>query len=229
MPPSKSARRTSRSKPGRPAESDYDLSVFINCPFDADYQPLFHATIFAISDCGYVPHCALEVYDSGQVRIDRILSLVERCRFGIHDISRTELDPISNLPRFNMPLELGLFLGAQRFGGAVHGRKNCLILDREQYRYQRFISDISGQDVAAHGGDSVVLIRMIRDWLSTVAGGEPLPGGGAIGRRFAAFGQDLPSICAKLHLQVIELTFANHAYLVRTWLMEQAALPEQMP
>lgn len=108
MPRSKSTRRRRRAS-SRPQPS-YDLSVFINCPFDAKYRSLFQAAIFAVFDCGYVPRCALEVYDSGQVRIDKIVGLIKRCRFGIHDISRTELDRKSRLPRFNMPLELGIFL-----------------------------------------------------------------------------------------------------------------------
>jgi cytidylate kinase len=66
---------------------------------------------------------------------------------------------------------------------------------------------------------------MVRDWLSTVSGGEPLPGGGAIAGRFAAFREDLPSICAKLHLRVEELTFANYAYMVPALLTEQATGP----
>ena len=222
MPRSKSARRSPRSETPRGVESDYDLSVFINCPFDEGYRPLFHALIFAVSDCGYIPHCSLEVYDSGRNRIDKIFELVESCRFGLHDISRTELDPGSNLPRFNIPLELGIFLGAQRFGTRVHKRKNCLIFDRERYRYQQFISDIAGQDIAAHHNDLHALIAMVRDWLSTASGGEPLPGGGAVASRFAAFREDLPSICTKLHLRVEELTFANYAYMVRAWLTEQA-------
>ncbi|SMF96148.1 hypothetical protein SAMN02949497_3533 [Methylomagnum ishizawai] len=28
--------------------SEYDLNVFINCPFDPDYAPLFDAILFAI-------------------------------------------------------------------------------------------------------------------------------------------------------------------------------------
>jgi cytidylate kinase len=70
-----------------------------------------------------------------------------------------------------------------------------------------------------------VLIAMVRDWSSTVSGGEPLPGGGAIAGRFAAFREDLPSICAKLHLRVEELTFANYAYMVPALLTEQATGP----
>ncbi len=52
--------------------------------------------------------------------------------------------PLS-LPRFNMPLELGIFLGAKRFGSQKQKQKNGLILDREKYRYQSFCSDIAGQ------------------------------------------------------------------------------------
>jgi hypothetical protein len=85
--------------------------------------------------------CALEIDDGSQVRIERILRIISECRFGIHDLSRTELDRRNRLPRFNMPLELGLFLGAKRFGNRAQREKVCLILDREPYRYQRFISD----------------------------------------------------------------------------------------
>ena len=46
----------------------------------------------------------------------KIYGLIEECRYGIHDLSRTKLDEINALPRFNMPIELGLFLGAMRYG-----------------------------------------------------------------------------------------------------------------
>jgi hypothetical protein len=93
--------------------------VFINCPFDNDYRPLFRAMIFTILRCGFKPRCALEVIDGAATRISKIEKLIEQCPLGIHDISRTELDVKSGLPRFNMPLELGLFLGAKRFGDST--------------------------------------------------------------------------------------------------------------
>jgi hypothetical protein len=98
----------------KPAAPSYHESVFINCPFDGGYKRLFKATVFTVFYSGYVPRCALEIYNSGQVRIEKIFKLIENCQFGNHDISRTELDVDSKLPRFNMPLELGVFLGAQR-------------------------------------------------------------------------------------------------------------------
>lgn len=83
-----------------------NFNVFINCPFDEEYKPIFYSIVFAVFDCGFNPRCALEVIDAAQVRIDKINNIIEECTFGFHDISRTELDNEFNLPRFNMPLEL---------------------------------------------------------------------------------------------------------------------------
>ena len=69
---------------------DYDRNVFVNCPFDDDYRRLFEAVVFAVYDCGYIPRCALEIEDASEVRIDKIIKIIGDCRFGIHDISRTE-------------------------------------------------------------------------------------------------------------------------------------------
>jgi len=133
-------------------DSQFDYGVFINCPFDDSYRSLFEAIVFTVHDCGYVARCSLEVTDASQVRIEKISAIIGSCRLGIHDISRTDLDTATQLPRFNMPLELGLFLGAKRFGSGKHRLKTCLILDVDRYRYQKFISDIAGQDIAAHSG-----------------------------------------------------------------------------
>jgi hypothetical protein len=132
----------------------YERNVFINCPFDPAYRPLFEAIAFAIADCGYHPRSALEVDDSSQVRIEKITTIINESRLAVHDISRTQLDRGTRLPRFNMPLELGLFLGAKTFGSGDHKRKVAIILDTERFRYQKFISDIAGQDIRAHGGET---------------------------------------------------------------------------
>ena len=85
-------------------------AVFLNVPFDADYRPLFEALVFCVIECGYEPRCAMEASDGGHVRVEKITRIIADCAFGVHDISRTELDRKSCLPRFNMPFELGLFL-----------------------------------------------------------------------------------------------------------------------
>jgi len=67
-----------------------EYGVFVNCPFDESYRSIFEAIVFAIHDCGYVARCSLEVSDASQVRIEKIAADIAACKFGIHDISRTE-------------------------------------------------------------------------------------------------------------------------------------------
>jgi hypothetical protein len=199
--------------------ASYEYSVFVNCPFDDAYRPLFESIVFAIHDCGYIARCALEIDDASQVRIEKIATIIAACRFGIHDISRTEPDAVTNLPRFNMPLELGMFLGAKRYGRAEQKQKSCLILDVERYRFQKFISDIAGQDIAAHGGEPSRAIRAVRDWLSNATPKSiRIPGGAMIARRYDLFRMDLPAMCERLQLSVDELTFNNYVVQVEEWL-----------
>lgn len=197
----------------------YDESVFVNCPFDDAYRQVFEAIVFAIHDCGYIARCALEVDDASEARIEKISRIIASCRFGIHDISRTEPDAGTGLPRFNMPLELGMFLGAKRFGRAEQKQKICLILDVERYRYQKFISDIAGQDVAVHGGEPARAIRVVRDWLNTAMRSFfRIPGGRAIATRYEIFRDALPTLCAKTNLKVEDLTFSDYLLQVEEWL-----------
>jgi hypothetical protein len=200
-------------------EPQFEYGVFINCPFDDAYRPLFQAIVFAVQDCGYIARCSLEVTDASQVRIEKIAGIIASCKFGVHDISRTEPDAVTQLPRFNMPLELGIFLGAKRFGASKHKAKTCLILDVERYRYQKFISDIAGQDIAAHGGIPDEAIKAVRNWLSAATSKSvKIPGGAAIAKRYATFRAELPATCQRLHLDVTELTFSDYVLQVEEWL-----------
>lgn len=197
----------------------YSTNVFINCPFDDEYASFFDAIVFAIHDCGFIARCAKEVRDSGDTRIRQILDIIRECRYGIHDISRTELDAVHQLPRFNMPLELGLFLGAKEFGEEAQNQKVCLILDRAPYRYQKFCSDIAGQDIASHDGKMGKLIGEVRDWLSDSVE-DLIPTGGKIYERYKAFQEDLPMDTEPFHITPEEMTFIDFQNFVVTWLEE---------
>jgi len=166
--------------------------VFINCPFDRGYRPIFDAIVFSVSCLGFVPRCSLEEDDASEFRLSKIERLVEECRFGINDLSAVELDAATRLPRFNMPLELGLFLGCKRFGPPNQNKKRTLVLDSDLYRYRTFISDISGQDIRAHGGDPERAIREVRDWLRLASTRTTLAGGTEIIHRYHQFQSDLP-------------------------------------
>ena len=200
----------------------YNDNVFINCPFDAKYKSLFDAMVFAIHDCGFIPRCALEEEDASEVRIDKIYSIITDCRYGIHDISRTELDEGSGLPRFNMPLELGVFLGAKKFGIEEQKTKKCLILDTERYRYQQFISDIAGQDIQAHNNRPREVITHVRNWLRTASRRESIPSGSIIWRRYRDFRRDLPQTAREYQLTVEDLIFNDYTLVVTRWLETKA-------
>src|SRR5438874_5665107 len=195
-------------------------SVFINCPFDKEYQPLFDAIVFCVAACGFVPRSALEMTDAAEVRIENICRLIAQRHHSIHEISRTEVeDQPYHLPRFNMPLELGIFLGAKRFGGRSSQRR-CLIMDRAPYRYQRFISDIAGQDIRSHENSPRKAIRRVRDWLQSAPGKAAIPGGAMIWRKYRQFQRELPVIAEEADLDPEELTFIDYLQLVINWLKE---------
>lgn len=192
--------------------------VFVNCPFDNAYKPIFEAIVFAIYDLGYVARCALESDDSGELRFSKIERIIEQCRFGIHDLTAVELDPVTHLPRFNMPLELGLFLGCKRFGGDAQRKKVALILDADRYRYRQFISDVSGHDIHAHGGQPEQAIREVRNWLAVASKRNVMPGGAEIISRYRRFHDELPRLCTEARLKPGELTFSDLSKIVVAWL-----------
>ena len=112
-----------------------------------------------------------------------------------------------------MPLELGLFLGCLRFGSSKQKKKCCFIVDREKHRYQKFISDIAGQDIYSHGNKPAKLINHIRNWLSPHT--KILPGGDHMVGRYRDFRAILPGICDGKHLDEAKLTFPDLVYTIR--------------
>jgi hypothetical protein len=168
--------------------------------------------------CGFYARCALEVDDSSEIRLTKIFRVVGECRFGIHDLSRTQLDKATRLPRFNMPLELGIFLAAKYYGKGEQDKKSCLIFERRAHSYEKFISDIKGQDIVAHENKLKTIVGRIRDWLAANTGRRALPGGHAIWRDYMAFGRWLPNACRQNRLRENDLTFDDFVNLVYKWM-----------
>lgn len=54
----------------------YNDNVFINCPFDSAYKPLFDAIVFAVHDCGFVARCALEEETQAKFGLIRFIVLL---------------------------------------------------------------------------------------------------------------------------------------------------------
>lgn len=148
----------------------FERSVFVNCPFDDDFAPLLQAIAFCVTDLDFFPRLAPENADNGATRLDRIVDLVQSSKFGIHDLSRCKSSKADEYYRMNMPFELGIDHGAKRFGRGVVEKKSILILEHTRYDYQKSLSDIAGWDIEAHGGDFLIVIRKVRNWLVHHAG-----------------------------------------------------------
>ena len=82
-----------------------------------------------------------------QGRLKRIIDLIEESDFSIHDLSRTELS--HGIPRFNMPLELGLALHRSYIDPDGH---KVFVFERKAYRTLKSTSDINGIDAQIHNG-----------------------------------------------------------------------------
>jgi hypothetical protein len=122
-----------------------------------------------------------------------------------------------------MPLELGMFLAAKRFGVELQRRKNALILDRDRYRYQKFISDIAGQDIRAHDLGQAAAISVTRDWLRSCSS-RAMPGGSEIHRQYRRFTAQLPAQCRALRLKSGELTFNDFTNIATEWVAAQTRI-----
>lgn len=202
-----------------PNYHQYNENVFINCPFDESYKAIFNAIVFTVVDCGFYVRCALEHNDSAQNRLEKIIHIIEECKYGIHDISRTELDKLSQLPRFNMPLELGIFLGARHFGEPnLQKAKKCLILDRERYRFQQFISDIAGNDPVSHENSIEIVIIKVRDWLRNISRKNTIIGGDIILKHYTCFEAELPFIAKQTGINPSNIPYIDYYWFVTEWL-----------
>lgn len=191
--------------------------IFVNCPFDKKYKKYFNAIIFTVIYCAYNPRCALETSDSSKNRLERILEIIKSCSLSIHDISRTALDQGTKLPRFNMPFELGIVIGAKNFGSKSLNNYNCLIVESVQYQYQKYLSDIAGHDIPAYDDDIEKLIKAIRNWLNQFELQLTLPGYTKIFNNYDKFRLDIPQMCKKLSLENNKLEYIDFIRIVVEW------------
>lgn len=144
---------------------DFERSVFINCPFDKDYQLLLRPMIFTLIFMGFNPRLSSERSDCSEDRLGKIFGLITSSKFSIHDISYMQATKKNEVFRMNMPFELGIDYGVKKIGGKKELKsKQMLVLERKRYKYKVALSDISGTDIFSHNNDSKKLIKIIRDW-----------------------------------------------------------------
>ena len=170
---------------------DFDTNVFINCPFDRDYDVLLKPLLFTIVSLGFTPRIASERADAGELRMRKICTLIGQCRYSIHDLSRIKATKKGEFYRMNMPFELGIDYGSRTFGIDALQQKRFLILERQRFEYMRALSDLNGVDIQAHDDKVLVLIRKVRNWFSSTAGRRGLKSPTVIWYEYSDFLADL--------------------------------------
>jgi len=124
-------------------------SVFLNIPYDKEFKPLYLAYIVGLCQLGLRPLITSGV-PGGKRRLSRILSLIQRCRYSIHDLSRVELSPHGlGTPRFNMPLELGMSIMWSELNEESH---TWFVMESTHRRLDQSTSDLGGTDANIHFG-----------------------------------------------------------------------------
>jgi hypothetical protein len=143
-----------------------ERSVFINCPYDKEFEPIFDAIVLATVCCGFLPRSALETGNVADSRMERITNAILSSKYSIHDLSRCTGEGDEQLARFNMPLELGIAM-AQRYA-KVHKNKrhDWLLLVPEGHQYTKFISDLAGFDPMKYDGTEKAAVAKVMTWLA---------------------------------------------------------------
>lgn len=208
----------------------FDKNIFINCPFNKEYRALLHPMLFTALYFDLEPKIS-QTRSSANIRIDQIKQYIRESKFAIHDLSCGSLDS-AQLPKLNMAYELGLDMGCLEYGGKKLKEKKILILEAGEYRYQKTLSDIAGQDISSHNDDPQTLVKKIRDWFSTMDDKHIYPSANEIWRDFIQFYD-----ASKKHLYIHkfllnefeELAINDFIKIAKHWILKIKLQPSRFP
>ncbi len=142
-------------------------AVFINCPFDEEFEPTFGAIVFATVCCGFMPRSALETGSVAESRMERIVRAIFSSKYSIHDLSRCKGEGSEQLARFNMPLELGIAMARRFMTPQESSKHDWLLLVPDGHQYLTFVSDLAGFDPLRYGGTTESAVPKVMLWLAT--------------------------------------------------------------
>jgi hypothetical protein len=135
-------------------------AVFLNIPYDDEFKELYLAYIVGLFHLRLKPRITSGI-PGGERRLDRILALIQSCRYSIHDLSRVEVSVIPPAtPRFNMPLELGLTITWAKLHPKDH---TWFLWESTPRRVQKSMSDLDGTDAYIHLGTPEGVMSELRN------------------------------------------------------------------
>jgi hypothetical protein len=168
---------------------DTPQGVFLNVPYDRQYEKLFIALVGGLVCLGREPRCALEAADTGAGRLHRILDLIAASDASVHDLSRVQVSATGRVPRFNMPFELGVCCAVNRLHG--ERRHPYYVFEEKAYRLQRSLSDLGGYDPQVHGGSQVGVLRALLNCFGRQRGDPAIRDMQKVVRRLGRFASEL--------------------------------------
>jgi hypothetical protein len=143
-----------------------DFQVFLNYPFDSEFDGLANALHFPVVAAGLLPVCAKDLTVPDRPRLEILVDAIRNCRYSAHEFSRSRGEGDENFARMNMPLEMGMALfhalESQR------SQHRCAFFVPTQHEYKRFASDLSGLDPKCHQNDESLLVSLMYEWLRSV-------------------------------------------------------------
>jgi len=86
----------------------------------------------------------------------------------------------------NMPFEYGIDVGLRRCGDRFYSDKKFLIFEKNRFDFKKALSDIAGQDVAAHENNFEIIIGEVRNFFRVEAGID-IPGRARLLGEYATF------------------------------------------
>src|SRR5215213_7633140 len=168
----------------------FNKNLFINCPFDRQYSSLLKPILFTIVYFGFTPQIASLTADSGEQRINKILSLIHKSRYSLHDLSRIRSGRRGEFFRLNIPFELGIDYGCRRTSSGYLRKKRFLVLGANLHDYKKALSDLGGVDAKSHGNDPMKVVIALRNWFVDTVHLKNVPSGTTIWEEFIEFRSD---------------------------------------
>ena len=207
----------------RPApHQDFDKNVFINCPFDSEYNSLLQPILFTILYFGLTPQIASRTVDSGEQRITKILSLILKSKYSIHDLSRIRSAKRGELYRLNMPFEFGIDYGCRCTAKGQLKRKKFLVLGEKPYDYKKALSDLAGIDASSHMNNPEKVVLALRNWfIESVPSNKATDSATVIWSKFEDFTNDFDARrksdgFSKKDLKTMPVS--EYVSFIRTWI-----------
>lgn len=140
--------------------------VFLNYPFDDNFQALADAMNFSVVASGMLPICAKDLSVPDRPRLELLVAAIRQCHYSAHDFSRFSGEGPDNMARMNMPIEMGMAvfhaLNTQR------NEHRCSFFVPTPHEYHAFASDLSGLDPICHHNDDERLLSQMYEWLRSV-------------------------------------------------------------